>query len=156
MCLEDWTFFFCLPIYTNDNFLCLCTGICVKTGQVVFDKIMNVHCKTEDNQRKSTDSNRWTESLRRPYIPFNKSPTAIYMCSPTFNKVLSTELLLSKYVNINATCYTCTCFTPTLKFEILMKLEILWAMLTKWYPPLPHVLYGKVLILLWETPKSFE
>ena len=36
------------------------------------------------------------------------------------------------------------------------KLEILWAMLTKWYPPLPHVLYGKVLVLLWETPKSFE
>ena len=23
-------------------------------------------------------------------------------------------------------------------------------------PPLPHVLYGKVLVLLWETPKSFE
>ena len=36
------------------------------------------------------------------------------------------------------------------------KLEILWPMLTKWYPPLPHVLYGKVLVLLWETPKSFE
>ena len=37
-----------------------------------------------------------------------------------------------------------------------LKLEILWAMLTKWYPPLPHVLYGKVLVLLWETPKAFE
>ena len=35
-----------------------------------------------------------------------------------------------------------------------VKLEILWAMLTKWYPPLPHVLFGKVLVLLWETPKS--
>ena len=23
-------------------------------------------------------------------------------------------------------------------------------------PPLPHVLYGKVLVLLWATPKSFE
>ena len=26
----------------------------------------------------------------------------------------------------------------------------------KMIPPLPHVLYGKVLVLLWETPKSFE
>ena len=32
-----------------------------------------------------------------------------------------------------------------------LKLEIWWAMLTKWYPSLPHVLYGKVLVLLWET-----
>ena len=40
--------------------------------------------------------------------------------------------------------------------ETELKLEILWAMLTKWYPPLPHVLYGKVLVLLWETPKLFE
>lgn len=40
----DIRVFFCLPIYTNDNYLCLCTGICVKTGQVVFDNItcMNV------------------------------------------------------------------------------------------------------------------
>ena len=29
--------------------------------------------------------------------------------------------------------------------------QLLWAMLT-WYPPLPHVLYGKVLVLLWKTP----
>ena len=35
---------------------------------------------------------------------------------------------------------------------LFKKLEILWAMLTKWYPLLPHVLYGKVLVLLWETP----
>ena len=35
-----FSFFFCLPIYTNDNYLCLCTGICVKTGQEVFDNIM--------------------------------------------------------------------------------------------------------------------
>ena len=26
----------------------------------------------------------------------------------------------------------------------------------KMIPPLPNVLYGKVLVLLWETPKSFE
>ena len=26
----------------------------------------------------------------------------------------------------------------------------------KMTPPLPHVLYGKVLVLLWEAPKSFE
>ena len=39
-------------------------------------------------------------------------------------------------------------------WEKIPKLEILWAMLTKWYPPLPHVLYNKVLVLLWETPKS--
>ena len=93
----------------------------VKTGQVVFDKIMNLHSKTEDNQRKSTDSNRCTESLRRPFIPFNKSPTAIYMCSPTFIKVLQTELLLSKHVNINATCYM---FYPHIKicnsYEIII------------------------------------
>ena len=43
-----------------------------------------------------------------------------------------------------------------LEMRYTIKLEILWAMLTKWYPPLPHVLYGKVLVLLWETPKSFE
>ena len=38
--------------------------------------------------------------------------------------------------------------------KLVLKIEILWAMLTKWYPLLPHVLYGKVLVLLWETPKS--
>ena len=26
----------------------------------------------------------------------------------------------------------------------------------KMIPPLSHVLYGKVLVLLWETPKSFK
>ena len=35
-----------------------------------------------------------------------------------------------------------------------IKLEILWAMLTKWYPSSPICRNGKVLVLRWETPKS--
>ena len=66
----------------------------------VFENIYTVRQKTI-NERAPIAIGELSHS---PYIPFNKSPTAIYMCSPTFNKVLSTELLLSKYVNINATC----------------------------------------------------
>ena len=54
----DIRVFFCLPMYTNDNYLCLCTGICVKTGQVLFDNIMYLKTFTQQDRRQSTKEYR--------------------------------------------------------------------------------------------------
>ena len=81
----------------------------------------------------------------------------------THEKILSEEILMW---NIKDLALTVQKLLAMLKFKKKwvkpqgqhrrVKLEIRWAMLTKWYPLLPHVLYGKVLVLLWETLKSFE
>ena len=70
--------------------------------------------------------------------------------------LLKTKKLTLNYILCGESCFKLHWATMIFPMENSIKLEILWAILTKWYPPLPHVLYGKVLVLLWETPKSFE